>query len=68
MENGKPDLNGDVRTVIFAVRPQNRRDLVLLPYAPKQMETFPVGVEEMIILPVAETYSLKTPALSFQCE
>ena len=43
MEDVKPDQNGDVRTVVIAMRPQNRRDPVL-PYVPKLMETFSVGV------------------------
>ena len=53
MEDVKPDQNGDVRTFVIAMRPQNRRDPVL-PYVPKQLETFSVGVQRLVLITAVE--------------
>ena len=53
MEDVKPNQNGDVRPVVIATRPQNRRDPVL-PYVPKQLETFSVGVQRLVLITAVE--------------
>ena len=53
MEDVKSNQNDDVRTVVIAMRPQNRRDPVL-PYVPKQLETFSVGVQRLVLITAVE--------------
>ena len=53
MEDVKSNQNDDVRTVVIAMRPQNRRDLVL-PYVPKKLETFSVGVQRLVLTTAVE--------------